>query len=222
MLSHKHKTVFIHIPKTAGQSIELAYLQDLGLNWQTRAPLLLRSNNISSIGPPRLAHLTHEEYIKYHYASQETFDTYFTFSFVRNPYTRAVSFYKYSSEQDKSFSEFICTDLPRLAHEQKWFFQAQSRFIYNENHKLIVDYLGKFETIESNFKTVASRSGLNSKKLPKRNVSKVKNKDMIALKNPLKNFNQAALDIVNEIYKDDFENFYPEEKVLRVEQFKYL
>ena len=216
MLSHKHKTVFIHIPKTAGQSVELAYLQDLGLTWQTRAPLLLQPNEIRSIGPPRLAHLTYEEYIKYHYASQEILNNYFTFSFVRNPYTRAISFYKYSSNQDKSFNEFICTDLPRLHQEQKWFFQAQSRFVCDAEHKLMVNYLGKFEAIESNFKTVASHSGLQSKKLPRRNVSKIKNKSAITLRDPMNNFNQASLDIINEIYEDDFDNFYPEEKILKV------
>ena len=217
MLSHKHKTVFIHIPKTAGQSVELAYLQDLGLNWQTRAPLLLRSNEIRRIGPPRLAHLTFEEYIKYHYASQEILSTYFTFSFVRNPYTRVISFYKYSSNQDKFLNEFICSDLPKLHQEQTWFFQAQTKFVCDAEHKLMVDYLGKFETIESNFKTVASRSGLQSKKLPRRNISKIKNKDIIKPKDPISNLNQASLDIINEIYEDDFKNFYPKEKVLKVE-----
>jgi len=215
MLSHKHKTIFIHIPKTAGQSVELAYLQDLGLDWQTRAPLLLRSNEIHNIGPPRLAHLTCKDYIKYHYISQEILSTYFTFSFVRNPYTRAISFYKYSSKQDKSLNEFICVDLPRLHQEQNWFFQAQTRFICDANHKLMVNYLGKFETIESNFATIASRSGLQSNKLPRRNVSKVKNKGMITLRDPIDNFNQTSLDIINEIYKDDFHNFYPKEKILK-------
>ena len=79
----------------------------------------------------------------------------------------------------------------------------------------MVNYLGKFETIESNFKTVASHSGLQSKKLPRRNVSKIKNKSAITLRDPMNNFNQASLDIINEIYEDDFDNFYPEEKVLK-------
>jgi len=45
MISHKHKTVFVHIPKVAGQSVEQMYLADLGLNWSERAVLLLRPKN---------------------------------------------------------------------------------------------------------------------------------------------------------------------------------
>ena len=42
MLSHQHKTIFIHVPKTAGQSIETLFLDDLGLKWDQRGSLLLR------------------------------------------------------------------------------------------------------------------------------------------------------------------------------------
>ena len=45
MISHKHKTIFVHIPKTGGQSVESVFIEDEGLTWDTRAPLLLRRND---------------------------------------------------------------------------------------------------------------------------------------------------------------------------------
>ena len=51
MISHKHKTVFVHIPKVAGQSVEQMYLADLGLNWSERAVLLLRPKLNTEKGP---------------------------------------------------------------------------------------------------------------------------------------------------------------------------
>ena len=57
MISIKHKTIFIHIPKCAGQSIEYLFLKDLGINWDQRINLLLRSKKFNERGPERLAHL---------------------------------------------------------------------------------------------------------------------------------------------------------------------
>jgi hypothetical protein len=59
MISHKRKCVFVHIPKCAGQSIESVFVNDAGLTWEDRAPLLLRPNANNRVGLPFLAHLTY-------------------------------------------------------------------------------------------------------------------------------------------------------------------
>ncbi|WP_422127914.1 sulfotransferase family 2 domain-containing protein [Vibrio hannami] len=104
MISHHHKCIFVHIPKNAGQSVEHVFLNLLGLNWETRAPLLLRYNDKPELGPPRLAHLKANEYVRYNYLTQEMFDDYFKFAFVRNPWSRTVSMYKYLGYSKKWIS----------------------------------------------------------------------------------------------------------------------
>ena len=220
MLSHKHKKVFIHIPKTAGQSIELAFIQDLGLSWKTRAPLLLRANKDPLLGPPRLAHLNYREYVDHHYLNQELLDKYFTFSFVRNPYTRAISLYKYTSEQDKSFSDYICTDFLFQHQKENWFFKSQCSFICDDSGVPMIDFVGRFETIETDFEIVAKRTKLKSHKLPRRNSSKEKNQKSRLSKITMSNFTQESLEIVNAIYVDDFKYFYTEQIITSIDSIE--
>lgn len=171
MISHKHKCIFIHIPKTAGQSIETSFLNDLNLNWKNRRPLLLMHNSEPSIGPASLAHLLAKEYVKYHYISEELFNDYYKFTFVRNPYSRAYSFYKYLKFSDSmSFDNFILKKFKRLFLKRK-FLRPQYDFIYS-NGKCLVDFIGRFENLEHDFKQIALKFNLEQK-LPRKNISKL-------------------------------------------------
>lgn len=101
MISHHHKAIFIHIPKCGGQSVEQMFLNDLGLDWKRRAPLLLRANDVPELGPPRLAHLLACDYVEYRYMPEEQFTAYYKFCVVRDPYSRVVSHFNYMSHLHK-------------------------------------------------------------------------------------------------------------------------
>jgi len=64
LISHHDKCLFVHVPKCAGQSVEMFFLDRIGLDWERRAPLLLRPNDVPALGPPRLAHLKAAEYVE--------------------------------------------------------------------------------------------------------------------------------------------------------------
>lgn len=71
MISHQHRCIFIHIPRTAGTSIE---------SWLEPTPQWLKS--------PNEKHLTAIQ-AKEHYS--EFWDDYFKFTIVRHPYSRSFS-----------------------------------------------------------------------------------------------------------------------------------
>lgn len=173
MISHHHKCIFVHIPKTAGQSVEHVFLNLLGLTWETRAPLLLRPNDRPELGPPRLAHLTAQEYVSCRYLPQEMFDQYFKFAFVRNPWSRLVSIYKYLKfDQHIDFKTFVMREFQNhVMTDHFWFARPQSDFLYDANGELLVDFVGRFEQLQDDFSRVCQKIGLPDTELPHVNAS---------------------------------------------------
>jgi hypothetical protein len=95
MISEKFGVLFVHIPKTAGQSIEHVFLEKHGLTWETRATLLLRPNSDPARGPVSLAHLFAKEYVTRGHISAARFAQLFKFAVVRDPYARFLSEFRY-------------------------------------------------------------------------------------------------------------------------------
>jgi len=156
------------VPKTAGQSVEQVFIDLLDLTWATRAPLLLRKNKVPALGPPRLAHLTAEEYVRYKYLAPEQFDSYFRFAFVRNPWDRTVSFYKYLGESKKlGFKQYLVERFQTEIWEKlHWFVKPQSSFLYDDQDRLLVDYVGRFENLQADFNKICDRIGIGRTDLP--------------------------------------------------------
>ncbi|EAZ82529.1 sulfotransferase family 2 domain-containing protein [Algoriphagus machipongonensis] len=174
MISHFHKCVFVHIPKTAGISIEKKILESLDVKYENRMPFWLGPNNNLNIGPPRFAHLSYDDMIKYHYLSNEIVEKYYKFSIVRHPLDRLRSIYNYKGYNYLcSFNDFVIKAVPRLV-EENWFFQSQVHFIRNSMGQIPMDFIGKFENLENDFQIISEKIGLSDKKLPHYNKAKKK------------------------------------------------
>ena len=226
MISPKHKTIFVHIPKVAGQSIETLFLDDLGLTWENREELLLRRKKSTEKGPRRLAHLKAKDYVELGYIEATTFSEFFTFSFVRNPYARALSLYNYLGySKIISFSDFVEKVLSKKLNEGHFFFQSQYVYLYSEAGELLVDFVGKLENIEDDIEHVLEKAGLLGKKLPHVNKSEkglkrgltsiattpsllkdLKVKNMLS-RQKIKQLSSAQKEKVYNLYSKDFECF---------------
>lgn len=171
MLSRKYKCIFVHIPKVAGQSIERVFLDLHGLSWEARAPLLLHPNDNPELGPPRLAHLKASEYVTCGHVTQEDFDTFFKFSFVRNPWSRLVSVYRYLGlAEDMPFKQFLVEEFAGdAAWEPRLFRTPQYDFLFDVNNRMLVDYIGRFEDLQAGFNRVCESIGLSPITLPHAN-----------------------------------------------------
>ena len=226
MISHHHKCIFVHIPKTAGQSIERAFLEQIGLDWETRAPLLLRYNDNARLGPPRLAHLTAQQYTLHKYIPDDMFNSYFKFAYVRNPWDRLVSFYKYlgyASELDfNTFAKKVFEK--RIWREQYWFVRPQSDFVYTDDNRQLMNFIGKFENLQDDFHKICEITGMPTTKLAHINKSgdelsakrsnserikaalkHIKNKNIPSHKHYQEYYDSESIEIANRLYHRDIE-----------------
>ena len=159
LISHEKKFIFIRIGKTGGRSV-LTALQEV-------VP--------DSIHVRPLHYATYREIRNF--VGDEVWRSYFKFSFVRNPWDRTVSLFhflrQYKAKQEKgtwkqyaeaSFDEFLDlieqdTSLEAIHHE------PQHRFIM-DGVNAQVDYLGRFETLSSDFNVICEHLGVGHPALP--------------------------------------------------------
>ena len=151
MISHHHQCIFIHIPKVAGTSIARFFETE-----QPQSPpsaLPFDPNDKSKFQPPP-PHLRALDYIRYGLATKEQFDSYFKFAFVRNPFARLVSEYRYRLLARKyDFNTWVMNELPRPAwNDQYCHILPQYDFVYDDDGRLVVDFVGRFEHLSRDFK----------------------------------------------------------------------
>lgn len=159
MLIHDLKVIFVHVPKTAGQSIEHAFLERLGESWKTRHKYLMRPNENPAVGPPRMAHLTAPEYRDLGHVTPEQFDAYFKFGFVRNPWSRLASEYRFRRSSIRvPFRSWLLEQFPEPGFDDLWrHVMPASDYLYEGDGRAAVDFVGRFETLAADYRTVAER-----------------------------------------------------------------
>ncbi len=222
MISEKYNCIFVHIPKAAGQSIEHFFLSLHGLSWDDRAPLLLKYNSDKEKGPERLAHLFASEYVSCGHIDKQRFNSYFKFTFVRNPWARLVSEYKYRNYHIRmSFRDFVLSGLLTKSPYTDAYrhIEPQYDFIYDKSGNLLVDFVGKFEKLQEDFDHVCSKINVYESKLPHVNSSnnsvtiKEEIKKLMSLKRQREllhytgYYDKDTLAVVNNIYAKDISTF---------------
>jgi Sulfotransferase family len=105
----------------------------------------------------------------------DTFDRYFKFTFVRNPWDRLVSEYEFLLRKTEhgrharvkklgGFKQFIEMQVPRKD-------AYQVNMMCDSNGKLLLDFIGKLENLQEDWKTVCTRIGIPHQELQRKNAS---------------------------------------------------
>ena len=143
---HLRPFVFIHINKTGGSSVEKA----LGI---------------------RLDHSTAAE--KYAQLGSQAWSRKFVFTFVRNPWDKVVSHYHYRVKTNQTglgdnpipFEEWlhrVFVDRDPQYYDKPRMFMPQRQWLVSSSDELLVDYVGRFERLEEDFRHVCAELGLQA------------------------------------------------------------
>lgn len=180
MISHPRETLFVHIPKTGGQSVETVFLKDLGLGWQDRTALLLRHNKDRTAGPEKLAHLYADEYVALGHIPADRFASYLKFTIVRHPYDRAISEYRYRAAAQArrgadgkriGFDDFLRGDFADDYRDVSRHMVPQVRFVQDARGRCLVDHVLRFESLGRDIAPLFARIFGQARPLPHKNRS---------------------------------------------------
>lgn len=211
MISHKHKCIFVHIPKCGGSSIE-------DIIWpkpKDRTPETLWMG-ITSPGRNKyqtggLQHLLASQ-IRAE-VGEEAFRNYFKFSMVRNPWDKAVSNYVYTKNRKDlmSFIGMAETDdfrtylsLIQQTHHVQW--ESQHKFVMDAGRRLIVDFVGRFESFEEDAYKILDQIGLGRKIFGFR-LRKIPHANKSLRSNYRDYYNAETKEIVRKLFEEDIEQF---------------
>lgn len=227
MICKPFKCIFVHIPKTAGRSVEMFFMNRLNLNrdsQEDREQLLIIDNDDPARGTRKLSHLSAAEYVRCGHISQADFDDYFKFSFVRNPWSRLVSEYRYRAYlSHRSFKDFIMNKLPDPGWDDHYrHVMPQTEMVYSDDGELLVDFVGKFERLQSDFDTVCDHLGFEKETLPHVNSSDKTSRELRRkIKNLIYRNNENGLRSYVDFYDDETREFVAQLYRSDIKMFDY-
>ena len=204
MISHEHKFIFIHVPRTGGTSIEK--LLDLS----------------------GARHNTARQYRDH---NPEAWLHYFSFAFVRNPWDRMLSFFTYrrqirqlETESSLSFKHWLLLTAELIRSEdhvalnpsfaphfgggtiekddpEGWRVKVDNaiHMLTDERGKIIVNFVGRYERLQDDFDTICDRLGLGSMILP--HINKTEHDHY------RKYYDEDSKRIVEELFSADIAHF---------------
>jgi hypothetical protein len=193
------EVIYIGISKTGISSIKSLFLNKLNKEYD--------ANNYNTI------HIKGHEVFRYISKKEIITKVCYKFSFVRNPFDRLVSCYKnkiieennsliqtnYGNlfYKDMPFDEFVynVSNIPDLLSDRH--FRSQYSYLYYKG-KLLVDFIGKFENINEDYKIIKEKYNLTD--LPHINKSNEK-------KNYRDYYSKELIELVSVRYKNDIEKF---------------
>ena len=189
IISHSKKFVLIDVPKTASSSLNYFFLPLLDDGDLFSYPYY-RVQGLNTKATPTSCNLRHTTY-KNLLNSYPIIETYFKFAFVRNPWSRMVSFYEFRLRQGKSNSSFD-TFLNTHPHCPQFDWVSL-------NGVISLDFVGKFENLISDFKHICEKLSIPNPTLPHKNKSSYQHYSTY--------YTEDLKNIVHDHYTDDINAF---------------
>jgi hypothetical protein len=212
LLSLKYNFLFVHIAKTGGTSVRDALSRH---SWKDpyRVPQFvcsrlsaLTGHRIGAKFPRHAKAVAAQEMLP-----RATFQDLFKFTIVRNPWDLQVSSYHHINRERpdlvahiKDFDGFLRWKFDPARPPQyhaDMSTELQSDYVIDLHGNTIVDFIGRYESLLSDFETICSRIGIPCPQLPHLRRADNRKKDYRSY------FDDSSAALVAEHYRPDIERF---------------
>ncbi|NEQ09195.1 MAG: sulfotransferase family protein [Moorea sp. SIO4E2] len=165
ILSYSHKFIFFHISKVAGLSIREAlkdYVREPEKFKIARPPKNLgyKPNLFYEMWQSSLLHAKARDAKKE--LDEEVFNSFYKFAFVRNPWDWQVSYYHFILKETTHIRHKLVKSMGSFEEYLEWVIKTKNPFakgttklqkdvITDADGKLIVDFVGRYETLAQDF-----------------------------------------------------------------------
>ena len=209
IVSHKHKFIFFAVPKTATHAIRTALRQHLGGDdWEQQTLFGKQYLPFPELAALNHGHISADQLRSF--LPVATWDAYFKFGFVRNPFDRFVSACFFLNRKTSNFEadarSFMRDALERPRFRARMLIRPQAHFLTDAHGRLAIDQVGRYESLQSSFDHICSRIGIPVQSLAAKNVSQHGTFDHY--------YDVELREKVAEFYRDDLRLFGYENDVL--------
>ena len=140
------KFIFIHIPKTGGTSVK-KYLYE----YANKDQLLFNGDKVIDLNNwhPHEP-MNYQDYI--------TYKAYLKFTFVRNPWARHASLWKFlHARKDPHGGYMWFTQYIQAVCKGQLIYSRNQSDYFTDNGWVMIDYVGRFEAFEEDFKEILEK-----------------------------------------------------------------
>jgi chondroitin 4-sulfotransferase 11 len=176
-ISHPLQAIFVHIPKTAGTSVEAALgmhgaKTDIGIR-----PYFNQTPDLEHLYGGNLQHMTAAR-LRIVLQDDALFQRYFKFAVVRNPWERLVSTCAWSDQKWVRGSELASAEFDRLVRELYGAFltaksssrplvlpahlEPQVSYVLDEHRRPLLDFTARYESLAADWEHIRTRLGVNA------------------------------------------------------------
>jgi Sulfotransferase family len=205
IVSFQHRFIFVAIPKTATHAFRVALRPYLGSrDWEQCVLFEQKFFPVEALARVGHGHITCRQIQPF--LLPAFWETSFRFCTVRNPYDRFVSYCCFVNRANQRMQDEPLETMKQIIRDNQAskhiLFRPQCEFVTDEEGRLLVDYVCRFEALQEHFDHICRRICLPASQLPQINVSRQARYRS--------SYDRELQEIVYEVYQEDFALFdYP-------------
>ena len=167
-------------------------------DWEQQVLFGEQSIPVPQIAAIRHGHVSFQQVKSY--LPAKLWSSYFKFGFVRNPFDRFVSICFFLNRRNPGFAgnavEYMQRAIKAARFRQRILVKPQYQLLADNNNRIMMDYVGRYESLQTSFDEICRQIGIASSQLPRKNSSRHESWEHY--------YNAALKEAVAGYYREDF------------------